>query len=129
MTEKPMTEKTNEKKNEKNLAAMNARIAKSREEIAALAAGLNELADWGTDTSSVDRLRWHNGPSNGGKHSGGWRSLRHSLDEARARSGKAAKGLADEIERHPLIGGLAAFGLGFGIATVLYRRSKSDSGG
>jgi hypothetical protein len=119
-----MTEKTNEK----NLDAMNARIAESREEIAALAAGLKELVERKTDTSSVDGSLWHDGPSNGGNRSGAWRSFRHSLDEVSSRGGKVAKGVADEIERHPLMGGLAAFGLGFGIATLLYRRSKNGSG-
>jgi len=97
-----------EKTDENNLEALNDGIAKSREEIAALAAGLKKLAD-------------------GDKRNGGWTGFRNRLDEAGARGEKVVQGLVDEIKRHPLIGGLAAFGLGFGIATLLFKRSKRDS--
>ena len=123
-----MKEKTSNKPNGKNLAAMNARVAKSREEIAALAAGLNELAAWRLENLSVDGLSWHDGPGNGGTHHSGWKGFRHRLDEVSVLGGKVTKGLADEIKRHPLIGSLAAFGLGFGIATLLFKRSKRGSG-
>ena len=40
---------------------------------------------------------------------------------------KVAKSLADQIEQHPLIGGMAAFGLGFVIAKWLFRSSKGST--
>ena len=116
-----------EKTHEKNPDALNASIAKLREEIAALAAGLKKLAEGKIDESSVDGEHPQEGPPNGDKCHGGWTGFRHRLDEAGARGKKVAKGLADEIERHPLIGGMAAFGLGFVIAKLLFRRSKKDS--
>ncbi|MDD5224849.1 MAG: hypothetical protein PHE84_12765 [bacterium] len=98
----------NEKKDENNLEALNAGIAESREEIAALAAGLKKLAD-------------------GDNRNSGWTGFRNRLDDAGARGEEVVQVLADEIKRHPLLGGLAAFGIGFGIATLLFKRSKRDS--
>lgn len=116
-----------EKTHEKNLDALNAGIAKSREEIAALGTGLKKLADGKIDESSVDGEHPQERPGNGDTWHGGWTGFRHRLDEAGARGKKVVKGLADEIERHPLIGAMAAFGLGFVIARMLFRRSKKDS--
>ena len=116
-----------EKTHERNLDALNAGIAKSREEIAALAAGLKKLAEWKIDESSVDWEHPLQGPANGDKCYGKWTGFRHRLDEAGARGEKVAEGLADEIRRHPLIGGMAAFGLGFVIAKLLFRRGKKDT--
>ena len=116
-----------EKTHERNLDALSAGIAKSREEIVALAAGLKKLAQWKIDESSVDGQHPQEVPANGDTCHGGWTGFRHRLDEAGAQGKKVAKGLADEIERHPLIGGMAAFGLGFVIARLLFRRSKENS--
>jgi len=113
----------NEKTYEKNLDALNTGIAKSREEIAVLAAGLKKLAEFKIDKSRVDPPE---GPTNGNKLNGGWTRFQYSLDEVGARGKKVAKRVADEIERHPLIGGTAAFGFGFVIAMALFRRSKRD---
>ena len=119
--------KMEEKTPENNPEELNAGIAKSREEIAALAAGLEKLAEGKIDKFFVDGKRPQEDPANGDKRNGGWTGFRHRLEEAGARGEKIAQGLADEIKRHPLLGGLAAFGLGFGIATLLFKRSKSDS--
>ena len=116
-----------EKTNENNLDALNADIAKLREEIAALAAGLQKLAEGTIDKYSIDGERPPESPANCEKRNGGWTGFWHGLDQAGARGKKVAQGLAVEIERHPLVGGIAAFSLGFWIATVLFRRSKSDS--
>jgi hypothetical protein len=67
-------------------------------------------------------------PTNGNTHNGGWTDFRYRLDEVGARGRKITKALADEIERHPLIGGMLAFGLGFVIAKLLFQRSNRDSG-
>ena len=116
-----------EKTHEKDLDELNAGIAKSREEIAALAATLKKLAQWKIEESSVDGKHPQEGPTNGDKCHGGWTGFRNRLDKAGARGENVVKGLADEIQRHPLIGGMAAFGLGFTIAKLLFRRSKKDS--
>lgn len=122
-----MRQKTGNKPNGKHSDAMNARVAESREDIAAFTAGLNELAKWRLDNLSVDGSSWHDSPKNGGTHPSGWNGLRHRLDEVSNRGQDIARDLADEIRRHPLIGGLAAFGLGFGIATLLFKRSRRGS--
>jgi hypothetical protein len=113
-----------EKTQEQTMDALNAGIAKSREEIAALAAGLNKLAEWKTDKSDIDG-KGSRVPTNGNKHNGGWEDFRYKLDDVGARGQKVARSLADEIERHPLIGGMAAFGLGFVVAKWLFRSSNS----
>jgi len=120
--------KMKEKTPEGNLDALNAGIAKSREEIDALAAVLKKLPEWKITRPSVLGEHPLEGPTNGDKRHGGWTGFRRRLDDAGSRGGKIVKGLAEEIERHPLLGGMAAFGLGFAIATLLYRRSKRDSG-
>jgi hypothetical protein len=120
-----MKTKSDDKTNGRSQDAMNARVSKTRREIAALALSLNELAEWRLSNLSVDGSDWHDGPGNGGERHGGWASFRQRLDAARARGGKVADGVAHEIERHPLIGGLAAFGLGFGVAMLLFRKSRA----
>jgi hypothetical protein len=86
-----------EKTHEKELDGLKADIASLREEMAALAAGAKK---------------------------GAWTDFQHTLDEAWGRNEKIMKDLAAEIERHPLVGSMAAFGLGFIIAKLWYRGSK-----
>jgi len=110
-----------EKAQENSLETINAGIAALRAEIAALTA---EFAEWKIDTSAIDGER----PQKGLGSSGGWTSFRSRIGEVGTRGEQIAAGLAHEIERHPLIGGMAAFGLGFVIAKLLFKRSKRDSG-
>jgi hypothetical protein len=112
---------------EKNLDALNAGIAKSREEIAALTAGLQKLEESKIDAPAVDAERPPERPVNGERHDGAWAGFWQKLDAVEARGEKVAKGLAVEIQRHPLIGGAAAFGLGFAIAKLLFKRGKKVS--
>ena len=112
---------------ESSLDALNAGIAKSHEEIAALTLDLKKLADLKIEKLSVKEGHPQKGPSKGGNGHDGWTDFRHKLGEAGVRGGKVAKGFADEIERHPLLGGAAAFGLGFAIAALIFRRSGKDS--
>jgi hypothetical protein len=117
----------NEKAPEEKLDTLNAGIAKSREEIAALAATLNKLAEKKAGESIVDGKHPHDEPTNGDQQQSGWTGFRHRLDDAEARGESIAKGLAEEIRRHPLIGGTAAFGLGFLFARLLFKRRKKAS--
>ena len=110
---------------EQQVEAVAAGIAKSRDELAELAAGLKRLAEWPIDKSSAHAQDRPERPVNGNRH-GGWTGFRHGIDRASTRSMKVADGLAVEIERHPLIGGMAAFGLGFGLATLLFKRNGHD---
>ena len=99
-----------EKAHEKKLEALNDDITKSREEIAVLSAVLKKLMENARDNSE----------------GGGWTGFREGLGDAGAKGEKVVKYVADNIERHPLISGLAAFGLGFGIATLLFKTSKTE---
>jgi hypothetical protein len=118
-----MTEKTHEKE----LDALKADIASLREEITALATGVKKLAE--TKAAEPHAEGEHEagkqgGPDNGGHGHGEWTDFQYTLDEARAQGEKVVKDLAAEIERHPLVGSMAAFGLGFIIAKLWYRGSK-----
>ncbi len=97
-----------DKAHEKDLAKLNADLAKAREEIAALAASLEKLAACKNEKCSGEHER---------------SGFQHKLEAVGAGGGKVAQGLAEEIERHPLIGGVAAFGVGFVIAMMLFKRS------
>jgi hypothetical protein len=112
-----------EKIHENNLDALKVGVAKSHEEMAAHAVVLKKLAKQKIDKHSGNGGHRQEDPGNGR-----WMAFRRGLDEVGARGEKVAKGLADEIKRHPLLGGMAAFGLGFVIARLLFRRSKRDSG-
>lgn len=101
----------NETTQKNDLDVLNASIAQLRGEIATLAAYLKLPAELIIDKSPVDVER-----------SGFW----HKLDEAGARGKAIANNFGEEIRRHPLIGGIAAFCLGFVIARLLFRRSEMD---
>ena len=90
-----------EKAQEKNIDALNASKAKSAEEA--------------------------NGPTNSERCSAAWTAFWGKLDHVGTRCKEVTEGLADEIERHPLLGGAAAFGLGFVVAKLLFKRRKKDS--
>ena len=104
-----------EQKREEQLEALNRGAARSQEELAALAARVERLVEWTTDNPSVVAERR---PARGA-----WRSLWHGLHEAGVEGGRLGRGVADEIERHPVLGGMAAFGLGFWVATLLFKKS------
>jgi hypothetical protein len=97
--------KMNEKSHEMDLEKMNAEIAKSRKEIAVLAASLTKIAG-GKNVVEFE-------------HSG----FRQGLEAVGAHGGEVANGLADEIKRHPLISGVTALGIGFVIAMLLFKRN------
>jgi hypothetical protein len=86
-----------EKTREKERDALKADIASLRKDIAVLAAGAKKFAR--TD-------------------------FQHTLDEAWTQGEKIVKELVAEIERHPRVGSMAAFGLGFIIAKLWYGGSK-----
>lgn len=118
-----MTEKTPEKE----LDALKAGFASLREELAALAAGVKKFGETksaGPHAEGEHEASQQGGPANGGRGHDAWTDFQHTLDEARAQGEKVVKELAAEIERHPLVGSMVAFGLGFIIAKLWYRGSK-----
>jgi hypothetical protein len=118
-----MTEKTREKE----LDELKADIASLRQEIAALATGVKKFAETKAAEPHAEgehETTQQEGPANGGHGHGAWTDFQHTLDEAWVRNEKIMEDLATEIERHPLVGSMAAFGLGFIIAKLWYRGRK-----
>jgi flagellar biosynthesis/type III secretory pathway protein FliH len=118
-----MTEKTREKE----LDELKADIASLREEIAALATGVKKFAETKAAEPHAEgehETTQQGSPAKSEQGPGVWTDFQHTLDEAWARNEKIIKDLAAEIERHPLVGSMAAFGLGFIIAKLWHRGSK-----
>ena len=108
-----------------NRVALGVGIAKAQGDAAALAASLNSLADLHGDrpggAGDAGAVAEHERRS-------GWPGFRDALGRAGERGGAAARLVASGIESHPVVGGVAAFGLGFSIARVLFRsRTKKPS--
>lgn len=102
-------------------------IAKSREDMAALAASLQGLSQWQPDAPPVVGDEAVEEADHGDGIHGKWMNFRHGVDVASTQSIKVARRLSDEIDRHPMVSGVAAFGIGFGIATLLFKRGRGDS--
>ena len=107
-----MTEKTQGKE----LAALKADIARLREEIAGLTAGVKKSAGIHAEQPhAADR----------GEDHGVWADLFHKFDSSRAQGEKVVRDLAAEVEQHPLVSIMAAFGLGYIIAKLWYRGTNN----
>jgi hypothetical protein len=108
---------------ENGLDTLNATIAELRAEIAALGPSLKKLMEQKIDADVDDRDHRQKSSGSDDIGRGGWASIRHGISEVGSRGGKLAGGLAEEVERHPLISAIAAFSLGFLFAKLLFRRS------
>jgi hypothetical protein len=118
-----MTEKTREKE----LDALKVDIASLREEIAALAAGVKEFSETKAAEFHAEgdyETTQQECSANSEQRPGAWADFQRTLDEAWTQNEKFIKDIAAEIERHPLTGGIAAFGLGFIIAKLWYGGRK-----
>jgi hypothetical protein len=110
-----MTELTQDEE----LDALRADIARLREEIAGLAAGMKNSA--GIHAEQPDTAAQQEGQAHGGEGHGVLGDLLHKFDASRVQGEKVVRDLAAEVERHPLVSILAAFGLGYIIAKLWYR--------
>ena len=110
-----------------DMDALNADIARSRKDMASLAADLQALAQWKYNPTAADGKSSGSTLERGPWSRGRWAEFRHGLDAAGTRGLQAARSLSGEIERHPLLAGLTAFGLGFGLATLLFKRGPGGS--
>jgi len=115
-----MTEKTHDKE----LDALKADIASLREEIAGLAAGVKKSA--GIHAEQSDAAAQHEGPTHGEEGHGAWADLLHKFDSSTIQGEKVVRDLAAEVEQHPLVSLMAAFGLGYIIAKLWYRRTNNE---
>jgi len=108
-----MTEKTHDKE----LDALKADIARLREEIAGLTAGVNKAAGIDSEQSNASAQQ---------EGFGVWADLLHKFDSSKIQSEKVIRDLSAEVEQHPLVSIMAAFGLGYIIAKLWYRGTNNE---
>ncbi|MHB8845700.1 MAG: hypothetical protein ACYC7L_13255 [Nitrospirota bacterium] len=112
-----MTERTQEKE----LDALKADIERLREEIAGLAAGIK-----GSGGSPAGEPPSAEGEAGADEESHAlWGGLLHKLNASRVQGEKVVRDLAAEVEQHPLVSIVAAFGLGYIIAKLWYRGTNN----
>ena len=115
-----MTEETYDKE----LDALKTDIARLREEIASLAVGVKKFAG-AKAAGAQGEEELEAAEEEGGEQSFGvFADLWHKFDSSRIHGEKVVKGLADEVERYPLVSVMAAFGLGYIIAKLWYQENK-----
>jgi hypothetical protein len=115
-----MTEKTHDIE----LDALKADIARLREEISGLVAGATNAA--GTQTSGNPPVEGHDasdgkGTGDGEQDRDMWTDLLHTFETSKAQGEKVFKNLAAEVEQHPLMSIMAAFGLGYIVAKLWHQ--------
>ena len=98
---------------DKELDALKAEIESLRAEMAGLAAGAKRTA-----------AAQQEGPTNGEEGHGVWTDLVHNVNASRVQGVKVVRDLAAEVEHHPLMSIMAAFGIGYIIAKLWYRESR-----
>ena len=109
---------------DKELNELKEDIARLREEIAALAAGLKASPDAKPAGAQNEDSRGANGHENKEEDHGAWEDLLRKLDSSRGQGEKVIRSLAAEVERHPLASVIAAFGLGYIIASLWRKEGK-----
>lgn len=112
-----------EQKHDKELDALKTDIAHLREEIAGLADGMKRTVEMHAEQAS-EAVR-QEGPAHGGEGQGVWTDLFRKFDASRAQGEKVIRDLAAEVEQHPLVSIMAAFGLGYIIAKLWYRGTNN----
>jgi septal ring factor EnvC (AmiA/AmiB activator) len=118
-----MTERTHDKE----LDALKADIANLREEIAGLAANARKAAAGKREEAAGESNNAADAQEDGAdddQGSGAWVDLLRKFAASRNQGEKVVKGIASEVEHNPLLGIVAAFGLGFIIAKVWYQDEK-----
>ncbi len=114
-----------EKAHDKDLYALKADIANLRDVIAGFAAGVKKSA--GSHAQQSRAAAEQEGsitPSHDEESQGAWADLLHKFDSSRVQSIKVFKDLAVEVEKHPLIGIAASFGLGYIVAKLWYQENR-----
>jgi ElaB/YqjD/DUF883 family membrane-anchored ribosome-binding protein len=102
-----------EKKQHEGLEALKGEIQRLREQVAELSAERAEGAPGKGE-----------GDSHPDKTMGPLEELLHKFDSSREQGEKAVKDLAEEVERHPLVSVMAAFGLGYVVAKLFYHGGR-----
>jgi hypothetical protein len=113
-----------EKTHEKELDALKAEIANLREEMAGLAAGVKRST--GVHAKQPYAAVQQEGPAHGEEGHGILADLLHKFDSSKTQGEKVVRDLAAEVEQHPLVSIMAAFGLGYIIAKLWYRGTINE---
>jgi hypothetical protein len=106
-----------EKAHDEELDKLKADIAGLREELAGLAAGVKKFAGSHDEQSHTSAQQ---------EGFGVWADLLHKFDSSKVQSEKVVRDLSAEVERHPLVSIMAAFGLGYIIAKLWYRGTDNE---
>ncbi len=115
-----MTEKTHDKE----LDALKADIARLREDIAGLATGVKKSVGFHARQSHA--AAHQEVPTPGEEGPGVWSDLLHKFDSSRIQGEKVVRDLSAEVEQHPLVSIMAAFGLGYIIAKLWYGGTNNE---
>jgi len=110
-----MTEKTHDKE----LDALKADIASLREELAGFSAGVKKSA-------GLHAGQAHTAAHQEDEGHGVWADLFHKFDSSRIQGEKVIRDLSAEVEQHPLVSIMAAFGLGYIIAKLWYQEDNRE---
>ena len=113
-----------DKIHDKELAELKADIMSLREQIASLAAGLNASARANPKSAQEEDTPARDGQDKEEESHGVWEDLLRKFNTSRDQGEKVVKGLSSEIERHPLVSVVAAFGLGYLIAKLWHEEKK-----
>ena len=104
-----------EKSQDSELEALHAEIARLREEIAGLVAGVRNSA-------AADGDQPH--ANHGAENQSMWADLLRKFDASRCQGEKVVRDLATEVKQHPLVSIMAAFGLGYIISKLWYKANE-----
>ena len=110
------------KAHDKELDALKGDIAHLREELAGLAAGVKKSA--GIHAKQSHAAAQQEGLAHGEEGHGVLSDLLHKFDSSRVQGEKVVRDLSAEVEQHPLVSIMAAFGLGYIIAKLWYQGTR-----
>jgi hypothetical protein len=116
-----------ERTQDKELDALKAEMASLREELAGLVAGLTKSAGTkpnGSHAEAEPPEREPEGSDEEAQGHGAWLDYFQKINSSRIQGEKVVKDFAAEVERHPLLAVMVAFGLGYVIAKVWYKENK-----
>jgi ElaB/YqjD/DUF883 family membrane-anchored ribosome-binding protein len=110
-----------DKTHEQEMDTLRNDLALLREELAALVAGVKESArGHGKPPHAADG---EEAPPQADECQSLWADLWHKLTASKDQSEKVVRDLSEQVEKHPLIGIVAAFGLGYLVAKLWYKES------
>jgi hypothetical protein len=109
---------------DKELDALKDDIARLREEISGLVPGAKRAREAGSHPGGGHAEAEEKGPVEGEHGHDPFADLLHTFEASRAQGEKVVKNLLTEVEQHPLIGVIAAFGLGYLVAKLWHEGDK-----